>query len=55
MITKCDLCKKEIKKDPITAGVAFFPRFQFCDKCGAPIFSFLKKKKLIEEDKIKKS
>lgn len=54
-ITKCDLCKKEIKKEPITAGVGFFPKAELCEKCGGSILRFLKKNKFIKENKNKKS
>jgi ribosome-binding protein aMBF1 (putative translation factor) len=53
-ITKCDLCKKKIKGEPITAGVGFFPKAELCEKCGAPILNFLKKHKFIESKKIKR-
>jgi hypothetical protein len=53
-ILKCDLCKKEIKKEPIVAGVGFFPQIELCEKCGAPILKFLKKHKFIKLEKNKK-
>ena len=53
MITKCDLCKKKIKEEPIIAGVGFFKRFELCEKCGLPILKFLKKHKFIEKSKPK--
>jgi rRNA maturation endonuclease Nob1 len=53
-ILKCDLCKKEIKKEPIIAGVGFFPQVELCEKCGAPILRFLKKHKFIKSEKTKK-
>jgi len=54
-ITKCDLCKNVLKsdKDSISAGRGWFPKFEFCGKCGKPVLDFLKKKKLIDADKIK--
>lgn len=48
LVRKCDLCKKNIKNDPIMAGISFLNKKEFCDKCGAPIMKFLKKRKLIE-------
>ena len=50
-ITKCDLCKKIIKKEPVTAGVGFLPRAELCEKCGAPILRLLRKYKFIEKGK----
>jgi len=47
-ITKCDLCKKKIKGEPITAGIGIFPKAELCEKCGAPILKFLKRYKFIE-------
>ncbi len=52
-ITKCDLCKKKIADDPVTAGVGFFPKAELCKKCGAPILKFLENRKLIEAKKFK--
>ncbi len=54
LIRKCDLCKKRIKNEPITAGVDFLVRKEFCVKCGAPVVKFLKKHKFIESRKDKK-
>ena len=53
-ITKCDLCKKKIKGEPIIAGVGFFSRAELCEKCGSIIFKFLKKHKLIESKTAKR-
>ncbi len=52
-ITKCDLCKKRIKNEPITAGIGFFPKVELCEKCGSPILKFLKKHKFITSKNIK--
>jgi hypothetical protein len=54
-IIKCDLCKKKIKGEPITAGIGFFPKAELCQKCGSPILKFLSKNKFIERNKIKKA
>jgi hypothetical protein len=54
-ITKCDLCKKEIKKEPVTAGIGFFPKAELCEKCGSSILKFLRKNKFIKEDEILKN
>lgn len=53
-ITRCDLCKKQIKGEPITAGIGFFPKAELCEKCGAFIIKFLKKNKFVEPTKPKK-
>jgi hypothetical protein len=53
MITKCDLCKKKIKGEPVIVGVGFFKRFELCEKCGAPILKFLGKHKFIGKSKSK--
>jgi len=55
MITKCDLCKKKIKGEPVIAGVGFFQRTELCKKCGAPILKFLRKHKFIEKKNKDKS
>lgn len=52
MITKCDLCKKEIKNEKVTAGFGF-SRKELCQNCGLPILDFLKKHKFIESEKTK--
>jgi uncharacterized OB-fold protein len=52
-VTKCDLCKKQIKGEPVTAGRGFFPKTELCEKCGAPILRFLEKHKFIKSEKIK--
>lgn len=53
-VIKCDLCRKKIKGDPITAGIDFFPRAELCEKCGAPILRFLIKHKFVERKKLKR-
>ncbi|MFA5770991.1 MAG: hypothetical protein WC894_05885 [Patescibacteria group bacterium] len=51
-IQKCDICKKKIEeKYPVRAGVGFFSDKDFCSKCGKPVLDFLKKHKLIKEEK----
>ncbi len=48
-ITKCDICKKEVKdKKYVSAGVGWFPKIEACYECGAPIVEFLRKHKIIE-------
>ena len=53
-LTKCDICKKGIKGDPVKAGIGFWVQEDFCLKCGKPVLDFLKKYKLLNEDKTKK-
>lgn len=50
---KCDLCKKSIREEPVTAGVGFFLKAELCQKCGSPILKFLKKYKFIKSEKLK--
>jgi len=53
-IIKCDLCKKRVKDEPISAGVGFFPKAELCEKCGSPILNFLKRYKFIKPKEAKK-
>jgi len=49
-ITKCDLCKKEIKDKPIVVAIdTISPRVELCRGCAEPIIDFLKEKELLEE------
>jgi len=51
IIEKCDICKKEIKKDDAKAMASFgtwYLNHTFCADCGKPISKFLKKHKLIK-------
>ena len=52
LVTKCDSCKKEIKKrdERIVVGLGW-PEFSFCGRCGKPIIAFLKKHKLFQPAK----
>ena len=52
-ISKCDLCKKVIKSEPIVAGIGYFPKTELCEKCGDSIVRFLAKHKFIDEQKLK--
>jgi len=52
-ITKCDICKKQIKGKPVTAGLGFFLNVELCEKCGASILKFLKKHKFIKPKRAK--
>lgn len=48
-VLKCDLCKKNIKDKPVTAGLGYYS-VEMCEKCGAPIIAFLEKNKLFEKN-----
>jgi len=52
-ITKCDICKKQLKdrNDSVRAGIGLFREKDLCPDCGKPILNFLKKHKLIKEEK----
>ena len=52
-VIKCDLCKKNIKGEAVTAGVGFFPKAELCEKCGKPILKFLRRYRFIEREKKK--
>lgn len=47
-VTKCDLCKKEIKEQPINVRFRNYETAEFCEKCGLPILKFLKKHAFIK-------
>jgi len=49
---KCDLCGEEIEDKHVMAGFGY-DRKQLCSKCGKDILKFLKKNKLIKEEKNK--
>lgn len=53
-LTKCDICRKSIKGDPVKAGIGFFGREDFCLKCGKPVLDFLKKHKFINKNNKRK-
>jgi len=48
LVSKCDICKRTIKGEPITAGFGYLRKTELCQKCGQPIIRFLKNKKLIK-------
>ncbi len=57
-IAKCDLCHKELpdKLNYLTASNrGGFGSLTFCDECGKPIYLFLKKNGLIEQNKTEKN
>lgn len=54
MTFKCDLCKKNIKGEPIIAGDGFFRKAELCEKCGAPIRKFLEKHKFVDKKENRK-
>jgi hypothetical protein len=56
-ITKCDICKKEIKDYSEEINVSPLGRilgFVFCSNCGKPVIKFLRKNNLIEKKATRK-
>lgn len=51
IIEKCDICNKNIKDKPIRIRWGFYKSSDLCLDCGKPILEFLKKNKLIKEEK----
>ena len=52
-ITKCDICKKTIKRKGDEANVSvgvFFSSFDICGNCAKPVLKFLSNKKLIKKN-----
>ncbi len=46
-VTKCDICKKTIKRDAsISLGVGF-GAYDICLDCGKPLIEFMSKNKLL--------
>jgi len=44
LITKCDICNKEIKGEAVFASIGkYFSTQAFCLKCGKPVADFLNK------------
>ncbi len=45
MITKCDLCKKEVSRDKeeVYIRIGFSAVAELCGECAIPILKFLKK------------
>jgi hypothetical protein len=54
-ITKCDICKKQIKRGETLVHIAVreksFDSFEICAKCGKAAIKMLRDKKLIENKK----
>ena len=53
-VTKCDICKKNIKSAPVRASFVSdlkLNRIELCEKCGIPITEFFVKNKLIKNKK----
>ncbi|HAR99590.1 MAG TPA: hypothetical protein DEA43_00315 [Candidatus Moranbacteria bacterium] len=58
-ITKCDICKKTIKRgterlDLSYSNIKTFASFELCTICSVPIIKFLQDKKLIKIEENKK-
>jgi len=54
-ITKCDICKKTIKRNVESfslsySGIKTFASFELCASCGVPIMKFLKDERLIKTE-----
>jgi len=50
-VTKCDICKKEIKdrETSVSVGVGrILPNQALCGPCGKPVIAFLKRHGLID-------
>jgi len=58
-IIKCDLCEKDIKGEPVIAGLGLLNGVELCEKCGLPALKFLKSKSIVylntQRRKIEKS
>ncbi len=52
-VTKCDLCKKEIKERPVNVRFCNHESAEFCEDCAFPVLKFLKKHKFIKDEKNK--
>lgn len=47
-IHKCDVCKKILTVEYVSVATKhLFSRYEFCEKCAAPILAILKKYKLV--------
>jgi len=55
LIRKCDICKKEIKRENFSLNLRNerFDSFELCSKCSEPMVKFLKNKKLLTNEKRK--
>ena len=51
VITKCDLCRRDISKKKYVTVYwrGSLVHFSFCEKCGEPIISFLRERLKFEE------
>ena len=55
IVTKCDICKKEIRGEAVIADFnKHFSTQTFCLKCGKPVADFLNKLKKNKYEKRKK-
>ena len=50
-IHACDICKKEKQPKELLSIYKFLNTVELCEKCAEPIVKFLKKHKLMEEEK----
>ena len=50
-VTKCDLCKKEIKEIKFAVRVNFmYNGYEFCKNCNVPFVKILEKHKLVKKE-----
>ncbi len=54
-ITKCDICKKTIKRGTESTSLGYssvnsFASFEFCSECSKPLIKILEDKKLIKAE-----
>lgn len=52
-VTKCDICKKEIRGRKVVTGIKW-DTFDLCQSCGFPVVKFMEKHKLIKKEKNEK-
>lgn len=57
-ITKCDICRKTIKKNPGSVhiglgGTCFFNHVEICPECGKSVLKLLKDNDLIKDKNFK--
>lgn len=51
MVTKCDICKKEIKDSRYSVRAYFnYGGYEFCANCNIPLIKFLKKHNIINKE-----
>lgn len=54
MVTKCDICKKEIEEKYRSGWTTVrfaYDHYEFCKDCNVPLVEFLKNHNIIKEEK----